>query len=102
MWQTWKINYSYAIAGAQGTYGISGDTESQARARSLRALETTLGEFGLYFTGSENMFELQFLWAQYEGKKSHISSRKKGVLGKANISTSPHGKRINKSGTQLT
>lgn len=54
------------------------EPETQARVRTLRTLEVILGEFGLYFIGSENMFELWFLCTQYEKKNFHISSKGKG------------------------
>lgn len=57
---------------------VETEPESQARVRSLRTLEVILVEFGLYFVGSENMFELWFLCTQYKKKNSHISSKGKG------------------------
>lgn len=37
---------------------VGTEPESQARVRTLRTMKVILGEFGLYFVGSENMFEL--------------------------------------------
>lgn len=57
MWPAWTI-INMVLLEHGVIWDQWGQSQSQATVRSLRTLEVILAEFGLYFVGSENMFEL--------------------------------------------